>query len=375
MRASFRMGRIMGIEIGVHYSWFIIFALLTWSLAVAYYPNLYTGWEEWTYWLMATISSLLLFGSVLAHELGHSFVAMKRGIPVSNITLFIFGGAANITKEAEKPAEEFTMAIIGPIVSFATAVVFWLIHLLLQDISQAIAAITLYLALVNLVLGAFNLIPGFPLDGGRVLRAILWWRNGNFKRATKVAASTGQVFAYIFIIGGIAAFFLVGYLGGLWLAFIGWFLASAASGSYQQTIISDIMKQAKVKDVMTTNFQTASPSESVEKVMNEYIMQYNQRAVPIIRDARFMGLVTITDIKKVKPERANQIPILEIMTSRENLKTVKLVDDLSGVLQQLQSGDYNQLPVLDHDDNLVGLITRSDLIRFIQLRQESDSKS
>ena len=372
MKASIRLGRIMGIEIGIHLSWLIIFALLTWSLAAAYFPQLYPGWSTQTYWGLGILSSLLLFASVLAHELGHSFVAIRRGIPVKSITLFIFGGAARITKEAETPSSELFMAVTGPLVSFALAGVFWLLYFLIQSANVYAGAVALYLAQINAILGAFNLIPGLPLDGGRILRAVIWGLGKNFRQATKIASVIGQGFAYLLIFGGIATAFLIGWLGGLWLAFIGWFLATAASSSYQQTVVSEIMRQATVKEIMSLDFKSIKPGISLQQALSDYILRYSQRALPVMDGDKLLGIITLADIKKTPQELWSSIPVREVMTRAGELKTVSRDDDLNTVLQHLQSQDLNQLLVLQ-DGIPVGIVTRSDLLRYLQVRQEMDS--
>ncbi len=374
MKASFRLGRVMGIEIGIHVSWLIIFALLTWSLAAAYYPQLYPGWGSLTYWTLGVLSSLLLFASVLAHELGHSWVAIRRGIPVKSITLFIFGGAANITKEAETPSSELFMAVSGPAVSFALALIFWLVYFLTQGTSEVIGAMALYLAQINAILGAFNLVPGFPLDGGRVLRAVLWGMTKNFRQATRIASVTGQGFAYFLIFGGIATAFIVGWLGGLWLAFIGWFLATAAKASYRQMVVSEILRGASVREIMSSDFKSIEPNVSLQQALDDYMMPFSQRALSVSQWGRLLGLITLTDIKKTPRQLWSSTPVSEVMTRTDELKTVSRDDDLNTVLQYLQSQDLNQLPVMQAGE-LVGMVTRSDLIRYLQLRQEIDVRA
>jgi len=374
MKASFRLGRVMGIEIGIHVSWLIIFALLTWSLAAAYYPQLYPGWGSLTYWTLGVLSSLLLFASVLAHELGHSWVAIRRGIPVKSITLFIFGGAASITKEAETPSSELFMAVSGPAVSFALALIFWLVYFLTQGTSEVIGAMALYLAQINAILGAFNLVPGFPLDGGRVLRAVIWGMTKNFHQATKIASATGQGFAYFLIFGGIATAFIVGWLGGLWLAFIGWFLATAAKASYRQMVVSEILRGASVREIMSSDFKSIEPNVSLQQALDDYMMPFSQRALPVSQWGRLLGLITLTDIKKTPRQLWSSTPVSEVMTRTDELKTVSRDDDLNTVLQCLQSQDLNQLPVMQAGE-LVGMVTRSDLIRYLQLRQEIDVRA
>ena len=372
MKATFRLGKILGIQIGVHYSWLFIFILITWSLAATYYPVNYPDFSTSTNWILGALSGLMLFVSVLAHELGHSVVAQRRGIPVKSITLFIFGGAASITKEADTPGAEFSMAITGPATSFLLAGIFWLIYIIVSDVSQVIGAIAFYLATINAILGVFNLVPGFPLDGGRVFRSILWAVTKDFRRATRIATRTGQGFAYFLIVGGIGVAFLFGFLGGLWLAVIGWFLSNAASASYRQTVITELLREGRVKDIMATDFKSVPPDLSLQQALHDYIMQYNQRALPVVRGQKLEGLVTMTDIKKKPREQWSSVLVSEVMTGAGELKTIGPEDGLNNVVQLMESGDLNQLPVIS-GHKLVGLVTRSDLIRYLKFQQEIDA--
>jgi Zn-dependent protease len=372
MKATFRLGKIFGIQIGIHYSWLFIFILLTVSLSSTYYPGTYPEFSSSTNWILGILSSLLLFGSVLAHELGHSIVAQRRGIPVKSITLFIFGGAASITKEAETPGAEFSMAITGPAISFLLAGIFWLISIVVGDTSQVVSAVATYLALINAILGVFNLVPGFPLDGGRVFRSIIWAVTNNFRRATRIATGTGQGFAYLLIIGGMAYAFLIDLLGGLWLAFIGWFLSNAASGSYRQTLMTEILREGRVKDIMTTDFQSIPPDLSLQEALHDYMMQYNQRALPVMSGQKLEGLITMTDVKKKPREQWSSVLVSEVMTGIGELRTVGQEDALTTVVQLMENGKLSQLPVI-YSERLVGLISRSDLIRYLRFHQETAS--
>jgi len=371
MRSSFKIGRILGIEIGIHVSWLFIFAFLTWSLAVGYFPldDVLPGRSSATYWLLGAVSSLSLFASVLAHEIGHSIVARRNGIPVKNIILFIFGGASNITKEAETPGAEFRMAVTGPIVSFVLSAIFFVIYFASGGVETktALNAVVVYLAQINLVLGVFNLLPGFPLDGGRVFRSIIWKINKDELKATRIAATTGQVIAYIFIFGGIALAFTVG-IGGLWLALIGWFLASAASASYQQSVLSEALKGVKVKEISGASVKTASPNLTIEQAL-AIMMENNQRALPVMDGGRMAGLLSMTDVKKTPRDLWTSETIDRIMTPASEVKTVAPDDDIAAALELLQSSGYNQLPVMSNGQ-LRGMLSRADLLNFIQLKQE-----
>ena len=369
MRSSFRLGSLLGIEIRIHISWLLIFAFLTWSLAEGYFPSLLPNVSTWEYWALGAISSIALFASVLAHEIGHSIVARRNRIPVKDITLFIFGGASNITKEAENAGAEFRMAVTGPLISFILGLLFFGIYFVAGGAGSKTAfnAVIVYLGQINLVLGAFNLLPGFPLDGGRVFRSIVWKINHDEMKAIRIAATTGQVIAYVFIFGGIALAFVVG-ISGLWLAFIGWFLASAASASLQQSVLLEALKGVKVKEVASPNIKTAGANLTIEQAL-AIMLESNQRALPVLEGARFQGLVSMTDIKRVSRDQWSSENIDRIMTPVPQVKTISPDDDLSKAIELLQSGGYNQLPVLS-DGHLRGMFSRADLMNYIHLKQE-----
>jgi Zn-dependent protease len=238
-RHSISLGRIFGIAVDLDYSWFLVFGLLTWILAVSYYPTEFKNWSPQTYWIMGAVTAILLFLSVLLHELGHSVVAKRFGIPVPRITLFIFGGVSQIATEPTDATKEFWIAAAGPAVSFVLAAVFWESRLILSS-DPPLLALAKYMALLNLILGAFNLIPGLPLDGGRVFRAVIWGITHNFRRATFVATLTGRFFGFLLILVGVWQILAGDLLNGLWTAFIGWFLESAAASQLQQEVLKDL---------------------------------------------------------------------------------------------------------------------------------------
>ncbi len=249
-KQSVRIGTILGIPFGVNYSWFIIFVLITMSLSTQF-ANLHPQWSYAEHLLFGIATSILFFASVVLHELGHSVMALKYGIPVKAITLFVFGGVAEIGKEPEKPTHEFNIAIAGPVVSAGLGVMFYGVMFLARGTSEGIAALGEWLGRINIVLAVFNLVPGFPLDGGRVLRSIVWKYTGSFERATTIAAGSGQFFAYAFIIYGIYQALSGNFFGGLWIGFIGWFLLSAAQSTVAQASIRSTLSRVTVRDVMT----------------------------------------------------------------------------------------------------------------------------
>jgi len=368
VKGSLRLGRIAGIEIGIHYTWLLAFILITWSLAQGFFPQAYPGWGPGTYWITGILAALLLFVSVLLHELAHSLVAQARGLPVRSITLFIFGGVSNLEEEAKKPAIEFTMTIVGPLTSLALAVIFWGLSQLIDTPSSPAAAMLNYLWQINALLAAFNLLPGFPLDGGRVLRSILWGTTGNLVRATNIAATVGRFFGWALIAFGVFQLLQGNFLGGLWIAFIGWFLSSAADASRRDVTLREHLSGVPVREVMDPGTETVSPETSVEEVVRGAFLQGHRRAVPVGRDDRLVGIVTLTDVKELPQPKWAQTSVEEIMT-RQPLYRVTPDDDLNSAMRLIAQHDINQVLVL-REGRLVGLLNRADIIRHLQLSQE-----
>jgi len=368
MKGAIRLGSIRGIEIGVHYNWLLIFFLVAWSLAMGYFPQSYPGWTSLVYWTTGVIASILLFVSVLLHELAHSFVAQARGLPVRSITLFIFGGVSNIVREAENPRTEFAMSAVGPLSSLVIAGVFYVLFLVVPNKLDPLAALLSYLALINAFLAVFNLIPGFPLDGGRVLRSIIWGATGNLVKATNIAGRVGLVFGWGLIGVGLFQILTGNFLGGIWIAFIGWFLSSAAESSRQGTTAQEYLKGFKVKDVMTPNPQTIGPGATVLEVVQGIFSQYHRRAVPVARDGKLVGIVTLTNIRGLPQEKWAITPVEAIMT-KAPLQCVSPEDDLARAMAMIAEQDVNQVLVCT-DGGLVGIISRADIIRHLQYTQE-----
>jgi len=368
MKGAIRLGSIRGIEIGVHYNWLLIFFLVAWSLAQGYFPQAYPGWTSLVYWTTGVIASILLFVSVLLHEMAHSFVAQARGLPVRSITLFIFGGVSNIVREAEKPRTEFAMAVVGPLTSFVLAGIFWGLFFIVPNKLGSLAALLYYLAFINALLAAFNLIPGFPLDGGRVLRSIIWGATGNLVKATNIAGRVGLVFGWGLIGVGLFQILARNFLGGIWIAFIGWFLSSAAESSRQETTVQEYLKGFKVKDVMTPNPQTIGLGATVLEVVQGIFSQYHRRAVPVARDGKLVGIVTLTNIRGLPQEKWAITPVEAIMT-KAPLQCVSPEDDLARAMAMIAEQDVNQVLVCT-DSGLVGILSRADIIRHLQYTQE-----
>jgi Zn-dependent protease/CBS domain-containing protein len=368
MPGSLRIGKIFGIDIYIHISWVIIIVLLTWSLAVGLFPVLYHGASAITYWILGFIAAVLLFVSVLLHELAHSVVARARGLPVKNITLFIFGGVSNIEKEPGSPGIEFQMAVVGPLTSLLIGVLAFALFFLLGQNSPALAAILWYLGFANILLGIFNLIPGFPLDGGRVLRSIVWKIDGNLRRATRIVTIVGQVIAYLFILVGIWLFFAGYFIDGLWIGFIGWFLLSSAQSANSEVMLQSVFRGVTVGEVMNTAPTTVPANISLQKLVDEYFLPLGLRSALVIQGDKLAGLITLSDIRHVAREEWGQIPVGLAMIPRDRLHVVSPQQSLNDVLPLMAGRDVNQLPVVQ-DERLVGVLSRDAIVRYLEIRR------
>lgn len=365
MDNSIKLGKMWGIPVGLHWSLFLVFGLIAWSLAQGYFPDEYPMLSTPLHWLLGFITGLLFFGSILAHELGHAIVARRNQVAVRGITLFIFGGVAQLEQEARQPGEEFRIAIAGPLVSVILAGLFGLLWLLDQSVPY-LAAPSIWLARINLLLAGFNMIPGFPLDGGRVLRAILWKWTGNVTRATRVAAFTGQLTALAFIGWGVFTMF-DNFFNGLWLVFIGWFLNSAAVQSYQQVVVEDMLEGVPVTRLMRSDTPAASPQIPVSQLVDDYLMGTDEHAFPIVEGDRLVGLVCLEDVRKVPREAWGTTPVSQIMTPVDQLETISPREDAAEALTKLAQRDVRQVPVVQNG-HLLGMLRRRDIMRWLQLQ-------
>src|SRR6266566_4761809 len=368
MPGSFRIGKIAGIDIDINVSWIIIVVLLTVSLATGWFPQLYPGWSTATYWLIAFLSSLLLFVSVLLHELAHSLVARRRGLPVKSITLFIFGGVSNIEREPKSPGVEFQMAVVGPLTSLLIGAVCFLLQLPLRGSNSPLEGILFYLAVTNILLGVFNLIPVFPLDGGRVLRSIVWKLTGNMRQATRVASLTGQFIAYLFILLGIWIFFAGGILDGIWFGFIGWFLLSAAQSANAQVMLTSVLRGVTVAEVMHPKPTTVPADISLQQLVDAYFLPGGLRYALVMQADHLVGLITLSDIRHIPRDQWGQVPVSQAMIPLARLHVATPQQSLSDVLPLMAGRDVNQLPVLENGA-LVGILSRDAIVQYLEVRR------
>ena len=375
MHATIRLGRILGIQIGLHYSWLIIALLVAFSLA-AQFRSANPGWGERTIWATAILTAVFFFVAIILHELSHAVVAKARGLPVRSITLFALGGVAEIEKDAGDAKTEFFIGIVGPCASTVIGVIClglaWALGWDMLDVAapkSPLVAMLMWLGVINIGLAIFNLIPGFPLDGGRVLRAIIWWVTGDAERATRAASWVGQLVAFGFIFIGIFRFFGGAGFGGLWLAFIGWFLLSAARTSYAQLAIAESLRGLRALDVMTKDCPSISGRTNLQTLVEEHLMRTGNRCFVVEEQGRITGLITPHEIKAVPRNRWPFTTVDDVMRPLDQLQTVKPEASVMTALEMMGREDINQIPVVE-DGQLQGIISRAHILALLHTRAE-----
>ncbi len=372
MGGSYRLLRVFGIDILVHWSWLAIFALLTWLLSRQFFKDQYEEWTTSELWAAAVVAALAFFASILLHELAHSLVAKREGLPVKSITLFIFGGVSALGREPENPGQEFRVAIVGPLVSFVLAGAFG-IAALVGELSgvgdRPPAAVAFYLAMINTAVGVFNLLPGYPLDGGRVFRAALWARGRNLLTATRSASRAGTLLAFGLIALGVVSIVSGNPYGGVWFVVIGWFLRGVSESSYQQLLYRTTLEGTKVGDLINRSFDAAPPDMNLDTLVNEYLLTKSQRCVPIIVGEELIGLVTMQDLKRVPRDEWQTTSVFKAMTPRDRLHQVDVREDITQAMEIMAKENIHQLPAIEFG-RFVGFITRADVLRLMQVRTE-----
>jgi Zn-dependent protease len=368
---GFRLGSIFGFEIRVDLSWLIIFFLVLWTLSAGIFPTNYPGFDSSTYFGMGIVATLLFFASLLAHELSHSFVARAKGIPVEGITLFIFGGVSRTRMDAQTPGDEFQIAGVGPVVSLLLAAVFGLIWYVGKNtgLSVVFTGVFAYLAVINLALAIFNMLPGFPLDGGRVFRSLLWKYTGNLKKATKIASNGGKWLSYLLIVFGVLEMFAGAILGGLWLILIGWFLYNAAETSYEELLLRSSLQGVKAQEIMTPHPETVSPDMKLQELVDRYFLSRRYHSFPVTQDGHPVGIITLNQVKDIPREEWQYCTVKDTMIPTENGVTARPEEQMSQVLQKMQDSGVRRVLVI-HNDLLKGIITANDLAYWLQRQRD-----
>jgi Zn-dependent protease/CBS domain-containing protein len=386
-----RLFRVAGIEVDVDWSLFAIFALVTFSMGTGVLPRWHPEWPAALVWVIALTAAVLFFVSVLLHEMSHALVGRAYGIPIRRITLFVFGGVAHLESEPATPKAELLMAIVGPITSIVIGGLATLVGLALAGpatqlsddpelVARAMgpgATILLWLGPINLMLGVFNLVPGFPLDGGRVLRAALWSATGDLMKATRWASAAGRAFAAMLMACGILMmfgfrlpFFGSGTIGGLWLVLIGWFLNNAARASYAQLVIRQRLSHVPVTQVMLSRLQTVDPDTTISELVHDYVMGTDQTSFPVLEGNSLVGLVSSRDVRNVPYDQWPFVTVRQLMTPASNVTAIDANAGADEALEKLASSDADQLPVVDHGE-VRGFVRRQDILKWLTLQPDA----
>jgi Zn-dependent protease len=371
MKSHIKLGRIFGIEIGLHLSWFIIALLITLSLADQFHAS-NSNWGEAVIWSTAIGTSLLFFAAIIAHELSHAMVAKARHLPVRSITLFALGGVAQIEKEAGEASTEFFMGLAGPLMSALIGIVClalaWAMGWTPLELPRTpLLAMLMWLGYINISLAIFNLVPGFPLDGGRVLRGIIWWVTGDGMRATQIAARVGQVVAFAFIITGIVRFFMGAGFGGLWISFIGWFLLNAAGASRRQVEVSSHLRGVRAGDLIERDCEVVSAHDNLQTFVDEHLLRTGNQCF-LVRDGHGIeGIITPYEVAATDRARWSYTTIEQAMRPLDQLPAVSPDTPITEAIEIMDRENANELPVA-RNGRIEGFITRGTVLRLLQTR-------
>ncbi|MDG7013290.1 MAG: site-2 protease family protein [Nitrososphaerota archaeon] len=368
---AIQLGRIAGIPVAVDYSLLVIFALIAWSVGYVLMPTQYPGLAGWAYLAIGVLSAFLLFASILVHELAHSVVARSSGLKIRKITLYLLGGVSEIEGEPTSPSVELKVAAAGPLASVALTAVFALLWLLSAYLGAPalVSAPLEYTGVVNGAVAVFNLLPAFPMDGGRILRAIVWRRKGDLLASTRTAAAVGRVFAYLIMLGGMFLVVFVDVVLGVWFFIIGWFISSGAQAALTQTALSESLRGTRVRDIMTKKLDSVTPEMTLEEV-SQRVLILKHNGFPVISEEKLVGCITMHDLRRVKRESWPQVEVREAMTARASLFTVEEADPASKVVALMNANRVGRIFVVSGDGStLAGMVTRSDVIKLVESRE------
>lgn len=368
---SFSLFRIFGFEVRANVSWLFLALLITWSLAAGLFPLLYPDLAPGAYWLMGVVGMAGLFFSLLFHELSHSLVARRFGLPVGGITLFLFGGMAELQADPRQPREEFWMAIAGPVASVVLGAAFYLVSGAMASlgIPEPVTGVALYLGFINFLLAAFNMVPGFPMDGGRVLRAALWQWKGDLRWATRWASRLGEGFGLLLVVLGIYSFLSGNFIGGMWWFLIGLFIRAAAISSYRQLLIQLALKGQTVRRYMTANPVTVPADIPIRSFVDDYLYHHAHDVFPVVRDDRLLGYIGLRQARSVPREDWNRTRVADVCRKYGEAFTVEAEADANEALERMQRNETGRLVVTD-GERVVGMLVLKDLLRYLQLRGE-----
>lgn len=370
-RSEIDLFEISGVQIAIDFSWLIIFALVFWSLTAGYFPNLHPGYPWSEYFVVGLAATLLFFASIVIHELSHAMVANRLGETVSRISLFIFGGMAQMKGEPASARNELLIAGVGPLTSLVLGVLFWFVPYALQLSSSwpMWTSVFQYLAFINIALAIFNLLPGLPLDGGRIFRAVLWARWNDFVRATAQAADWGRGIAYGLIALGALEIFFGSLMGGLWLIFIALFLKQAAAASYQSVVVEERLSGVQVRQIMVAHPTSLEPDLDIARAVDEYFVRYGYGGFPVMSNSSVVGLISLTAVRDCPQNEKRQRTVRELMRPLDSSIRIAPTATVAEALRQMSEAEVGRLLVMEQD-TLVGLISRSAIARFLFLTDE-----
>ncbi|MFO7952233.1 MAG: site-2 protease family protein [Bacillota bacterium] len=366
MNSAFRLMYIREIPVEIHISWLLIFFLFSLSLAQGYFPVMVEGLSPQVYWTAGIITSLLIFASVLTHELGHSFVAINEGIPIKKITLFIFGGVAQMETEPKSPRSEFKVTAAGPLTSLILAALSGAIYYLFLTPGELIGEAIFFVARVNMIMAVFNLVPAFPLDGGRLFRSIIWLFGSNILKATRIAVMVGSALSFMAMALGFMIVFFQEDLWGIWLIFLGWMIYQAGQSSYSQLVFKETFSGMKVSELMSRNLQTISPDATLDQLA-DYFLHYKYGAFPVVYGSTTHGLVTLQNLKEVPREKWSHTTVAHILTPLKEVMVTSPDSDAAEVMMKMANQNAGRALVMENNGELVGLLSRTDMMRFMQM--------
>lgn len=368
---NYTLFTFMGFRVRANVSWLFLALLVTWSLAAGFFPATYPDLRTGVYWAMGLVGMIGLFFSLLFHEFSHSLVARRRGMEISGITLFLFGGVAEMQAEPPDPKSEFWIAIVGPASSVLLAGIFFVMAMVMeaQGLPSHIFGVASYLAFINIVLAVFNMVPGYPLDGGRILRSALWGWKGDIRWATRWASGAGQAFGLVLVGLGILAVLAGNFVGGMWWFLIGLFVRGAASAAYQQLLVQQALQGEKVRRFMAKEPVTVPPETSVHDFIENYLYKYDYDVFPITGNGKLVGCASLRQAKTVPRESWNDVRVGDICEECGDTNTVDAAADASDALAKMQKSHNGRLMVTERN-TLVGVLTLKDLLRYLQMRTE-----
>jgi Zn-dependent protease/predicted transcriptional regulator len=367
LNANIRIFKLWGIPVEINMSWILVLMFMTWTFATSYYPFYFPDtFQAAELWILGFVTAILLFLSILMHEFSHSLIASRNGMPIKKITLFMFGGVAQMERDVDSPVQELKTATAGPVMTVVLALLFFVFAGLFRS-NAMVYALLRSLMRINIVVLVFNLIPGFPLDGGRILRAGIWYKSGNFVRATRIASRVGRGFAVVLIVIGFIYIFLGNFIGGLWMIFIGYFLHQAAQSGYMTAALKETLGHIRVSRIMRTNVVTVDGSTNLRILVDEYFLKYHYNSYPVLSGGKLVGIVSLKDVKQVDRDHWNDVTVENVMDKNVVKYALHPLDQADRLVDLIMRKGYGRLPVLDDDGVLVGIVTRRDLMEALKL--------